>query len=148
MKKTNELVSMVDYVLEFAKEQRSGTGIYDHAKFQKQPITLGDLVACDLEGNVLEKPEMFDLWIEGKGTNQVNWNDRCKQYEQALDRVVFEGFEVSYSDYRFTKVDSAILNVSINRDGGSAMGIGGKGWVKDLESISDLCGYGLKYYAK
>ena len=63
--------------------------------FVKPSLALGMFVPCDLEGNVLDEPEShrhqinFDEWEEVFDEKEV------QQYQQAKERVLFEGFELS-----------------------------------------------------
>lgn len=64
-----------------------------------RPPTLGDFIACDLEGNVLEKPDRFDdKWFRSNVETrmQISFQERemvekIDNYQEALDRVIFEG---------------------------------------------------------
>jgi len=136
MKKTRELVSMVDYVVqcyEMGDEHPNPSDAfyqtYLYAKFLKQPLTLGMFVPCDDEGNVLEEP------IETIGGVELY----AKTYNQALDKVVFDGFEVSYDGVNLITVskDDVYIEFYTNHIMSNGM---------QIKSISDLCGYGLKYY--
>ena len=67
---------------------------YKYAKFLGQKPTLGMFVPCDEDGNVLEEPKNFKEWCV-KALNTTYDLDLSKYeiYQQALSRVVFEGFE-------------------------------------------------------
>ena len=88
-----ELISCTDYVLKKGKEQIHFRSISSHiqfyAEFLKQPLTLGMFIPTDKEGNVLEKCN--DSCIEGFDCPCFN-NGTKQQYQEALDRVLFEGF--------------------------------------------------------
>ena len=163
MKKTLELISCEDYVLEEVKDyQRKDTlqGMADviaegavmdrvskYARLLKQPLTLGMFVPCDLEGNVLSEPQLhtnqigFDTWEEDYNPDDI------KQYKQAKDRVVFEGFEVDYLDGFAVGVKNGNLLIRFWFDGHISINT-----VEfnepEVKSISDLCGLGLKYYGQ
>lgn len=99
--KERELVSMVDYAIylddkydysdsEMVLHRRS---VNDYAEFLSQPLTLGMFVPCDEDGNVLDKPSMFELWTgnnieEGRPLNTDGL--LCKQYQAAKERVIFD----------------------------------------------------------
>jgi hypothetical protein len=70
---------------------------------------LNRYVPTDLEGNVLDVPMGFWDW-HGLSPDEV---EKCKQYQEALDRVIFEGLEVKESYVR----DEFVLdnNVSISK---------------------------------
>jgi hypothetical protein len=62
-----------------------------YANFLNQSLTLRMFIPCDLEGNVLTNP------IDNKDWS--NWTDAerseiCDAWEQAKERVLFEGFEI------------------------------------------------------
>lgn len=63
------LIPMVDFVLErratldvnfcgLKTYSNKIDEIFNYARFLKKPLQLGMFVPCDLEGNVLEEPEM------------------------------------------------------------------------------------------
>jgi len=69
--------------------------IYNYCTFLKQPLTLGMFVPCDLDGNVFEKPNQYRIYVAQdyysfKG-GEIEW-EKCKQYQQAKERVLFDGF--------------------------------------------------------
>lgn len=57
-------------------------------------------VATDLKGNPLEKPEWGSFYTKGNCLDAAteSYNQDCKQYQEALDRVLFEGFEDEWGD--------------------------------------------------
>ena len=107
-----KLISMTDYVLkindnepkaknfssftEIANYKKEGfEKIFNYAKFLKQPLTLGMFVPCDEDGNVMEEPNHFPT---GNNTLEVEVQNKKNQFQQAKERVLFEGFEVDFSD--------------------------------------------------
>lgn len=63
----------------------------NHANFRTKQLQLGDFVPTDKDGNVLEEPDNYSntiIFIEGER----------RIYQQSLDNVIFEGFEVYYRD--------------------------------------------------
>ena len=84
-----KIISMTDFVLDKQRfKEDSDTAIFkvtNYAKFLKQPLELWMFVPCDENGNVLED-------IIGNGMIH-NYSEKVKQYEQAKDKVLFEGFE-------------------------------------------------------
>lgn len=91
-----KLISMVDFVLTYPKDNSDHIDAYilicNYANFLKQPLTLGMFVPCDLEGDVLEEPLMCN-WIRIEDYNKAK-----NEYQQAKERVLFEGFK--YPDRR------------------------------------------------
>jgi len=85
-----KLISMTDFVF-LMRENKEKDNIRrfwaceTYAKFLKQPLTIGQFVPCDLEGNVLEEPPFLN------SDNDIQ-ND-CQLWEEAQSRVLFEGFE-------------------------------------------------------
>jgi len=84
------LIPMTDFVL---REQKnimwdSFNKVVRYANFLKQPLTLGMFIPCDEDGNILKEPK----FVSPEG---VKWEDYVKQFEQAKERVLFEGFEVT-----------------------------------------------------
>lgn len=102
---------MTDYVLENYKELvfhrdtpyddtivSMWSSIYDYANFLKQPPKLGDFIPCDKEGKPLEKPDAHKTWRKEMGgiIYLEKLFEEVKDYKEALERVLFEGFEVEY----------------------------------------------------
>lgn len=106
---TFRLKSMVDFVLENAKQPYvEGTKYKDlvnYAKFLKQPLKLEMFVPCDEYGNFLEEPCDYKYWIKDdeNGAYEGQNEYMCIKYQQAKEKVLFEGFEfngkyVKYSE--------------------------------------------------
>ncbi len=89
--KLEKLISLKSLVLNH-KPTRDQTASY--AMFLDKKIKLSDFIACDLEGNVLEMPQGFHDWY-GLNDDEIA---KCEQYQEALNRVLFEGFEYLYED--------------------------------------------------
>lgn len=76
--------------------------IYTH--FCNLKLNLGMFVPAvivNAKWEVLEEPEMFDLYVNP--THKVyemseKWLDKCEQYQTAKDNVLFEGFDYSHND--------------------------------------------------
>jgi hypothetical protein len=113
---------MVDFVLEQnekIKKEKYGIESYystlqvliNYANFLKQHLTLGMLVPCDEDGNILEEPDSI-------GVGNEFYNQRSlDQYEQAKEKVLFEGFHIEgnklcYSDFYFGVIDE-ISNLKV-----------------------------------
>ena len=68
-----------------------------HCEFLQKPLTLGMFVPTDEDGNVLEEPDFFSGDYDDNGFGDVDkyqYKLDSKQYQQAKDRVLFEGFEI------------------------------------------------------
>jgi hypothetical protein len=78
------------------------------AKFLLTPLELKMFVPCDAENNILQVPERWNDWNFGI---LENFSDelisKCKQYEEAQSRVLFEGFSLTMLPYVST--DSFML---------------------------------------
>lgn len=64
--------------------------VYNYTDLITQPLTKGMFVPCDEDGNVLEKPENYEDWCNRIIT--IN-HTQCQQYQQALERVLFDGWK-------------------------------------------------------
>jgi len=74
----------IDFIASLQKLQK----IYNHAKFKKLQLALWQFVPCDDEGNVLEEPN-----------RSTHTNEECEQYQQAKERVIFDGFEWNVANF-------------------------------------------------
>jgi len=87
------LISMTDFVvIESEKTTVHNVEIqfkliYDYAKFLQQPLELWMFVPCDEKGNVLK----FD-YPQNKVFDEIAQIAFEKQYQQAKERCLFEGF--------------------------------------------------------
>ena len=103
-----KLISMTDFVLENTSKRFEDyenknllLKIRAYAKFLKQPLKLEMFVTCDEDGNVLEEPDQeFELTF-------WDYSTKMSKYEQAKEKVLFEGFEVCN---RTTKIDCVVYN--------------------------------------
>ena len=85
---------------------------HPHAKFLQQIPTLGMFVPCDEEGNVLEEPDSI-----GVG-NEFYYERALDQYQQAEQRVIFEGWLIQYKDNLQIVVSAQNMdNIYFNIDG-------------------------------
>ena len=73
----NSITSQLYYELRIIKK---------YADFLKQPLKLEMFVPCDDNGNVLED-------IIGNGMIH-NYSEKVTQYEQAKEKVLFDGFDI------------------------------------------------------
>jgi hypothetical protein len=104
-----KLISMTDFVLEQNENFKSDRfyqgqfkdNVVNYANFLKQPLKLEMFVPCDEDGNVLEEPDQdFELTF-------WDYSTKMSKYEQAKEKVLFEGFEVCN---RTTKIDCVVYN--------------------------------------
>jgi hypothetical protein len=67
----------------------------NHRVFQSKKIELGDFVPCDEDGNVLEEPNINNFKSEPfcSTGNCKAYQDEVNIYQQAKEKVLFEGFE-------------------------------------------------------
>lgn len=119
-------------------------GIIDYAHFLNQKPTLGMFVPCDEDGNVLEEPINFNSYSNGLMTTLSPLYESCEQYHQALDKVLFDGLEVTKNSGTVIIVSTTELSVRFIQNVGVFV-FADNHW-KEIKTISDLCGYGLKYY--
>jgi hypothetical protein len=111
-----KLISMTDFVLEQDKDFKPTRTykelVINYANFLKKPLNLGMFVPCDEKGNFLEEPIKFDLWLKyGDFTQYGNYlTNKCKPYQQAKERVLFEGFESAKAGYVYNS------NISLDEE--------------------------------
>ena len=77
---------MVDYLPE-----------HPYSKFLKQPLELWMFVPCDEDGNVLDEPKSYALFLIAS-TEEMDvcgfaYRKECEKYQIAKERCLFEGFE-------------------------------------------------------
>ena len=105
--KENRLISMVEFVDRQAENYENEHECFyfcvDYAKFLNQPLNIGQFVPAFFDGEkwvVLEEPKDYerylmmesdDNWIQLFG----DWYNKCRQYQQAKDNVIFEGWEMT-----------------------------------------------------
>lgn len=130
-----KLISCTDFVLQEEKKGMQNTDrplrferILKYAKFLKQPLTLSMFVPTDDDGNVLSNPK----------DSTLQYQKRIDKYQQAKERVVFEGFEViNKSFYQF--ITNGKCSPFYKEDNDSL-----KQWKKELElTIEDLVKFNL-----
>jgi len=134
------LKSMVDFVLEQDEEPILGLISHDYRKirryanFLNKPLNLGMFVPCDSKGNVLVEPKntyLNDLSSE-ESTHRLNL---LKEYQEAKDRVIFDGFEVFRSVsalISFSKVKNGLGRLDWNKEGNFMMGYTEESTIEDL----------------
>ena len=108
------LIPMTDFVLRINGIEKEIDQFFDswrmkqlriienYAKFLKQSLKLEMFVPCDEDGNVFGEPEIYSQWVRENFNDELENEERinqCKDYHQAKEKVLFEGFEfVSRTD--------------------------------------------------
>lgn len=94
---------MVDFIIKVdEKGEKLGNVIWNYARFLKQPLTLSMFVPSDDNGDPIERPDLEDYIFEEHPElpgNPKEYDDDAFQkdydvYEQARERVLFEGFKL------------------------------------------------------
>jgi hypothetical protein len=91
-----KLISCEDYVIGLKKVSAVTfcSKSIKYAKLLKQPTTLGMFVPVGEDGEVLSEPELIDV-SNGFDHSDSMWDEKeVAQYQKALSRVLFKGFEV------------------------------------------------------
>ena len=109
-----KLKKMTDFVLEQAKlygidSNELALNSYNYANFLKQPLKLEMFVPCDEDGNVLEEPSK-KIYLASISYAQLI-NSDLVQYQQAKEKVLFEGFENYF--FELKEHDVFVLNEKI-----------------------------------
>lgn len=95
-----ELSNILEEILPSIKLAKTLDKIINYANFLNQPLTLGMFVPCDEDGDVLQEPKFYyreeDLkHFKGQELQVANRvNEKCKQYQKAKDKVLFDGFDI------------------------------------------------------
>lgn len=119
-----KLIKLSDYVIihcgEYAGIKDAKDILIDcleYAKLLQQKPTLGMFVPCDEEGNVLEKPEHYDHFAKhGDSLISPSGTFLCKQYQAALDRVLFSGFVRTDNGYCQRRTETELQRVGFYDD--------------------------------
>lgn len=94
-------------LLEFVLESNDLESIKKYANFLSQKPQKWMFVPCDDEGNVLEEPKAEDYFPTDKPIDQFTEEDKIgfsnyyspmMIFEQAKDRVIFDGFRMPYNN--------------------------------------------------
>lgn len=136
-----ELISMTAFVIKshntIEDVADSESAMYNYANFLEQPLTLGMLVPCDEDGNVLEEPK---FWRE-KYNDDIPKNefDLCTKYHEAKEKVLFEGFSIESEKF----FGVCFYDVVRNKD--TYVFVKDKDWEKlnDYNTIENLVLYNL-----
>jgi len=73
--------------------------ICEYANLLLTPLSLSQFIPCNEKGEPMEKPESFEDWQKSKGIRPTHVKS-CREYQKALDKVLFEGWvETAYGCY-------------------------------------------------
>jgi len=127
-----KLISMVDFVLQkynLSADEYTDQDVLElinnYANFLNQPLELGMFIPCDEEGNVLTEPDL-------RGLKDEHRKELYEQYQQAKERVLFEGFTIEDYELRLHGLRESIKIKHIEQ---------GKielGWYWTWKTIEDL----------
>lgn len=110
-----KLISMTDFVLQQQNESYSKDQFVErveaYANFLKEPLKLEMLIPCDDIGYILEKPDLID----------ERYNLRLLNYKQALEKVLFKGFEIIDNEENFIEIHFSKENIWISIQDKTAM---------------------------
>lgn len=106
--------NMIEYL--YAQRLRRAAGLatyknafiqsYKYAEFLESTPKLGDYVATNEDGEVMEKPKYFiDKWVRGEDVSKES--KEWQAYSEALDRVLWKGWEVESSAEGYTNIMKA-----------------------------------------
>lgn len=102
-----KLISMTDFVIEVTNNIQNDwldsdrveelKKISNYANFIKQPLKLEMFIPCDEDGNVLEEPKGW----KNEDCNVIDCCNicKCEQYQQAKEKVLFEGIDLDTAKY-------------------------------------------------
>lgn len=99
-----ELKSMTDFVIEqnkinFIAYDELWNRVLKYANFIKKPLKLEMFVPCDKDGNVLKEPHYYKDFTFNYFDNISGYDLlKCKKYQKAKKKVLFEGFKVTDAD--------------------------------------------------
>ena len=78
--------------------------IFKYNEFIDKSLNLGMFIACGKEGNVLEEPKAYKNYLSYNSNvlkeNHPEVYKECEQYQEAKERVLFEGFDIEYSEHK------------------------------------------------
>jgi hypothetical protein len=122
-----KLISSTDFTLEKKKGEPflryNHKQCLNYANFLKRPLELGMFIPCDKEGNVLKKPNV-------KRTTPFN-SDIARKYQEAKERVLFEGFVTGDFGNNGIILFSGNTEVAMTLEDGLT-------WGRNEETIEDL----------
>jgi len=133
--------SMVEYVLDKQRFSEIDSiavfNITNYADFLSKKLELWMFVACDENGNVLEEPQKISdkNWSEEQLSD---WAHDCKEYQTALSKVIFEGFEIENIGTTTIWLENGKHNICFTDRG--KVNFNGA----DIKTIEDLIPYNLE----
>ena len=82
-------------------------------------LTLGDFIACDKDGKPLDEPDIDDFIFEEhpelvgnpKEYNEEEFAEYLKEYQQALSRVVYKGWELIDEDKNYYVITDGVCEM-------------------------------------
>ena len=90
----------------------------------------------------LEKPDFFDGSYDDNGYGDVDkyqYHLDCKQYQKALDRVIFDGLEYYDNHGGYDRVHNEEITIEFQPDGSIYLDIHST-YIKEIKSLADLSG--------
>ena len=107
-----KLISCTDYVIEIYEKvatnmdaQSAYLSYVQYALFLKRTLELGMFIPCDKEGNVMSLPLK-----PTNGCNMAKYYKRKNEYQEAKDRVLFEGCKMEGRMYKSTRQEFYRIN--------------------------------------
>jgi hypothetical protein len=115
---------MVEYVkeqdkIEFIAYDNLWEKVINFANFLSQQPNIGMFVPAvfeDGEWRVLSKP-IFDFNNEYDGEKRREFAIALKEFETALDNVIFEGFEVDFKTSNIIAISNVVYNIWFYKNG-------------------------------
>ena len=119
--KEMKLISMTDFVILIDDKGIDAVkGLWDfnvvvtsYAKFLTQPLTLGIFIPC-VDGVPIEEPTQTEKNEFGGAfasiEEQAELYSLMEQYQQAKEKVLFEGFEIVKSDF-----ENVLMHINENK---------------------------------
>lgn len=145
------------YVHESNEYERGCKLTFERKDFLKQSPKLGDFIATNKKGEVLEEPEYYKgrIHIRGRFSSSKkldkalqDWKIRCNEYQQAQERVKFEGWDIMFQGSNGVSISNGHYTVKFWNDGEIGIEKGKTTRLsntdKKIKTYSDLTGYGLK----
>lgn len=110
--------------------------IFEHNTWFKTPLSLGQFIATDKDGKPLEKPWKYDEWINKNQYPGFSNFIPCKEYQESVSQIIFEGWEPAKLDSRLVKNNGMAIRFTEN---GIFLGLFlNKPKLTTIESISHL----------
>jgi len=135
----------------------------NYADFIRKDLTLGDFVPCKKELIIypanftkedrptykyipLEKPAFYDEWKAGYEEGSFVWTSlehpECKEYQQALDRVVYDGWVIDENTNELISIGRVYTGIKFYNNGNIVMLEGV--YNKKLKTRQDMVGFEMR----